>query len=61
MLSLETIETALMVISILFVLCGLWVCVATWWMLASGEVEEYRRMVRAEMVRRWCCDEEESS
>lgn len=59
MLSLQTIETALTVITILFVLWGLGICVRIWWAFQSGEVEEYRKAYRVAMVQKWCCGEEE--
>jgi hypothetical protein len=47
------LESASIVISGLFVLWALAVCVRIWWILASGEVQEYRRMYRETMLRKW--------
>lgn len=53
MFTLQAIEQALTVITILFVLCGLWLCISILWILASGEVDEYRRAYREWMLRKW--------
>jgi hypothetical protein len=54
MLSQNATNLVFTIISILFVLWGLEICAWIWWVLASGQVEEYRTA----MVRRWCCEEE---
>ncbi len=41
------------ILSILIVLTCLGMCFSIWWMLVSGEVEEYRRMYRDMMLRKW--------
>ncbi len=46
------IEIAFMILSILIVLTCLGMCFSIWWMLVSGEVQEYRRAYR-DMMRRY--------
>ena len=51
-------QTILTLWSLAVVLTCLLMSVAIWWMLVSGEVEEYRRMYRDWMLRKWLGDEQ---